>query len=53
MMQADQLSTMFRAVSPSYWRRWGGKFANPRFRPRKHLSMLRVFGHTKPHGQEA
>lgn len=47
------IRTEFRAVSPMLHRRWGGRFANPRLRPRRRRSVRPIFGYAKPHGQES
>jgi hypothetical protein len=46
------IKTQFKAVSPMRHRRWGGKFYNPRIRPRRRKSWRPAFDNTKPHGQE-
>jgi hypothetical protein len=45
-------ATWKRASPPA--RRWGGKFATPKFRPRRRKSFRPIFADlAKPHGQES
>lgn len=46
------IKTEFKAASPMLHRRWGGKFANPRMKPRRRRIVRPVFGYAKPRGQE-
>ena len=47
-----RIKTDFQAASPMLHRRWGGKFNNPKLKPRRKKSTRPVLGYAKPHGQE-
>ena len=43
----------FKAASPMLHRRWGGKFYNPKLKPRRKKRVKPVFGYAKPRGQQS
>lgn len=47
------IKTEFKAASPMLHRRWGGKFANTKLKPRLRRAWRKHFGSAKPYGQEA
>lgn len=48
----QKVKSDFKAASPMLDRRYGGKFYNPRLKPRRPKSTKPAFGYAKPHGQE-